>query len=166
MATVEIAIKHSYHARFLQSIFDSDSKTGNLIIRRSHVIGKHIFSVIRAAHLPVFQNHKPDYTVLTCELPKIYTYDEMRYLYLSPDDVTRLNDFIEAEFNQEYHAFIQMMVDLGMHHKQATQMFIREHGLDEKKFEMLVKRDYRLRKKKKDTCRIIIEKFGYQSVKK
>lgn len=162
MAIVEIAVRKEHHAEYIRSIFAQGNDPGSIVIRRSHDIGRYIYSQVRHAHLPVVKQHEPGHFIIKCELPHYrQSTDESYFLYFTQEDMHRINDFITSDFNLKYRAFLQAGTDIKLNYQQSTKLFLEQHDINAQKLETLTKRDYRTRDKIMQTVSKLAENAGY-----
>jgi hypothetical protein len=145
--TVKLPIFKEHYAQYLRSIFNA-SKNEPVCIKRTNDIGRILYASYKTAHIPIKHSYTDSEIVLDIALPNTFLSSNQRLsLYYSKEDICKINDFIIAEFNQEYRRVILYADDIGISHKNAIRLWLEHHKIDSKNYDMLVKKDYRSRKK-------------------
>jgi hypothetical protein len=153
---VKLVIENKFNEGYLRKVFNAN-KTGPITINRDREIGKFIYGLSKWRCIP------PKQTIgLTLRLPVLNTRnDEKRFYYLTVEDQSKINDYINANFkNWLDRCLIEGIYKVGLNRKDVIDVIISELSLtldsteEQKIYERLAKWDYR---KRMDTRKILIK---------
>jgi hypothetical protein len=153
---VKLLIENKFNEGFLRKVFNAN-KTGPITINRDREIGRFITSLSKWSCAP------PKQTIgITLILPVINTrLDEKRFYYLTVEDQSKINDYINANFkNWLDRCLIEGIYKVGLNRKDVIDVIINELSLtlnsaeEQKIYERLAKWDYR---KRMETRKILVK---------
>ena len=145
-----ITIDLSPHlADFCRHEFGEDNE-GNIILRRSHDIGKQIYSCILTADLP--QKQLPGLHPVSFIVPVTRSNRYIlcsRFLYVSRWGEEKIRDYIEADFNQRMRILFESGYRKNYTQKQIVEAILQAYNIKNTSlnYEAVKKSDYRNQKK-------------------
>ena len=136
-------------ADYCRHEFGEDSE-GNIILRRTHDIGKVIYSNILTADLP--QKQLPGLYPVRFIIPitKANRYVLVsRFLYISRWGEEKIKDYIDAEFNQRMRVLFEAGYRKKYSQKQIIEALLQQYNIKNTSlnYEAVKKSDYRNQKK-------------------
>lgn len=123
---------------------------GNIILRRSHDIGKQIYSHILTADLPPKQLPGLHPTPFIIPVTKSNRYIlGSRFLYISRWGEEKIQDYIEADFNQRIRILFEVGYRKNYSQKQIVEAILQAYNIKNTSlnYEAVKKSDYRNQKK-------------------
>lgn len=129
--------------------FGEDSK-GNIILRRSHDIGKQIYSHILTADLPQKQLSGLYPVPFVIPITKSNRYVLVsRFLYTSRWGEEKIRDYIESDFNQRMRILFEAGYRKNYSQKQIIEAILQAYNIKNTalNYEAVKKSDYRNQKK-------------------
>jgi hypothetical protein len=154
---IHLAIRKPFFESYLRHIFTCPE--GRIKITRCDDIGKFLYSRVRYTDRPI---KKPTGQMVQLILPHHETdMSDKHFISYTEDDMVRINDYIEACAYLDFRTYIQVgRNDMKIDRKVVVNIFSNVI-LGEDKYEMLVKDEYRRRKKIHDFLIKSIQEFGY-----
>jgi hypothetical protein len=156
--TIYLSIRKPFFENYLRYMFSCPE--GPIKVNRSEEIGKYLYSRVRYTTLP--QGQPKSGNVIQLILPD-HPLDQSSYRFINytEDDMSRINDFIEATAYLDFRMTVQVgSNDLKVDRKFAINIFSNVI-FGEDKYEMLKKDEYRRRKKVHEWLLKSIQEFGY-----
>jgi len=144
-----LPLKKEILVDYLRFVFNA-SRTGPVHITRSEDIGKYICSMARSRDLPVKQIIPEEYHQVELILPDgPYSTTKNHFLFFTREDIEMINDHLMADFSIFFRRFMLIGDDIGIQQKDLLEAIIAgcRIRINEQKFEMLKKKDYRYRTK-------------------
>ncbi len=125
-------------------------RTGPIELNRTEDVGKYISSMVRSSQLPVKQICPEDYQTVELIVPdSTFSTAKNHFLYFRREDIEMINDHLMADFSIFFRRFMLIGDDIGIQQKDLLEAIIAgcKIRINEQKFEMLKKKDYRYRTK-------------------
>ena len=129
--------------------FGVDDK-GNIILRRSHDMGKHIHSHILTSDAPVKDVSSENPTPFTIPITKSNKYLLTScFLYISKWGEEKICDYIDAEFNQRMRLLFEAGYRRKYSQKQIIEAILQQYNIKNTalSYEAIKKSDYRNKRK-------------------
>lgn len=162
--TIKLAIRKEEHEDYLRFIFGAPRK-GAIPIDRIRDVGKYICSRVRYSDKPLPPKLLKGDILVDLILPErgLRT-ATTHYLHFTQEDVDKINDFITAEFNQFFRAYMLAGMEIKLEYKDLIDAFMTGIGIRNPgtKFDTLKKKDYRHRDKIHKMMVQNLHNLGYQ----
>ena len=162
--TIKLTVRKEEHEDYLRFVFGSPRR-GPITIDRSKDIGKYISSRVRYADTPQSLKGGKEEFILELILPErgLRT-AASHYVHFTQEDVDKINDYLTAEFNQFFRAYMLAGEEINIEYKDLIEAFMLGIGIRNPgtKFDTLKKKDYRHRDKIHKIVLESLQRIGYQ----
>ncbi len=133
---------------YLLHEFKTDSE-GNIILSRSTDIGKIIHAHILSSNLKTSpQKYSNPVSFVVPRNPQNHYINTFRFLYVSRAGEQKINDFIEAEFNQRIRHIFEIGYSYKCTQKEIIEAILQEYNIRNcaLNYETIKKADYRYKR--------------------
>lgn len=149
---IYLNLKEAYYFAYLKAIFGTDDNDA-IIVKKTHIIGKFIYSYVRVTHVPKKNPIKTKEGVILVLPTDNVEYYHNKFIYLDFHAERQINSYIDAYFHLQYYSFL---IEHAQKFKKRTDLikaFRDSLTLSEDDISMstLLKSDLRFRKKIQNT---------------